>query len=276
MENKKKREILLAVAAVFISLFLYRFFGRMVKGLVEDEFLGNMLAQAVFALLVLAAVLLLKKTEIFRSDLNALINGWFSAGFLLFLILFLFCVGTLPSANMTVTTVQILYFAVQILLIGFCEETLFRGLVQNSLHAYFGEDSRKHILLAVFISGAVFGLTHLTNGLQPGVDLFAAGCQAVVTAFMGAYLGAVYCRTGKNLWYLMLLHGLYDGGALIVSGALSGNNMVSIIGATGSAGVQGILIWVGVYLVLTLFLLRKEKIAPFLKEPEFRRTGPEI
>ena len=87
MENKKKREILLAVAAVFISLFLYRFFGRMVKGLVEDEFLGNMLAQAVFALLVLAAVLLLKKTEIFRSDLNALINGWFSAGFLLFLIL---------------------------------------------------------------------------------------------------------------------------------------------------------------------------------------------
>ena len=64
--------------------------------------------------------------------------------------------------------------------------------------------------------------------------------------------------------YLMLLHGLYDGGALIVSGALSGNNMVSIIGATGSAGVQSILIWVGVYLVLTLFLLRKEKIQPLL------------
>ena len=55
MENKKKREILLAVAAVFVSLFLYRFFGRMVKGLVKDEFLGNMLAQAVFALFVLAA-----------------------------------------------------------------------------------------------------------------------------------------------------------------------------------------------------------------------------
>lgn len=276
MENKKKREILLAVAAVFVSLFLYRFFGRMVKGLVKDEFLGNMLAQAVFALFVLAAVLLLKKTEIFRSDLNALINGWFSAGFLLFLILFLFCAGTLPSANMTVTTVQILYFAVQILLIGFCEETLFRGLVQNSLHAYFGEDNRKHVLLAVFIAGAVFGLTHLTNGLQPGVDLFAAACQATVTAFMGAYLGAVYYRTGKNLWYLMLLHGLYDGGALIVSGALSGNNMVSIIGASGSAGVQGVLIWVGVYLLLTLFLLRKDKIASFLKEPEFRRSEPEI
>lgn len=93
---------------------------------------------------------------------------------------------------------------------------------------------------------------------------------------MGAYLGAVYYRTGKNLWYLMLLHGLYDGGALIVSGALSGNNTVSIIGASGSAGVRGVLIWVAVYLLLTLFLLRKDRIASFLKKPEFRRSEPEI
>ena len=168
---------------------------------------------------------------------------------------------------------QWLFLLGQVALVGFCEELLFRGMIQRAFHRLFGEDSFSHVFLAVFCSGLIFGCAHLVN-LDRGNPPLAAVFQAGVNAFIGMYYCAVFFRTGKNIWYVAALHGLYDLVGMIANGRVNGASQSSVLNVgggnlTGKAVLFGILLWGLVYLLPTLFILRPKKIQPLLtKQPD--------
>ncbi|MBR3448312.1 MAG: CPBP family intramembrane metalloprotease [Oscillospiraceae bacterium] len=94
---------------------------------------------------------------------------------------------------------------------GFSEEVIFRGLPLSYLKRQLR--SEKQVPLIVIITGAIFGLTHLTN-VFVGASVSASLLQGVTTTCIGIFFGAVFMR-GGNILVPMLLHTLHD--ALLLS-----------------------------------------------------------
>lgn len=98
---------------------------------------------------------------------------------------------------------------------GICEELLFRGLLPALLAALLDGPSP---WLVILLGAVAFGLAHAYQG-RAGV---------LVTAVLGAVLGAVYLSTG-SLFLVMILHALIDARVgLLPARALSA------AGATGA------------------------------------------
>ena len=277
MDNTRKLlRIFQALCAVFVCMFLYNLFGKTVFRKISDPYAGYFVSQAFFAAVVMPAVVILGRTSILRADHEYLRRGWTSAGFVIVLIIFIFMLGFENLVESAVTIPQFLFFVGHVLLIGFCEEVLFRGILQNALHTWFGEDSPEHVLKAVIISGLIFGFAHLSNALNPQISLLAATKQAVVTAFAGMYYGAIYFRTGKNIGFIILLHALYDAVGMISGGWLNGGGLTAILNSTQDVPAAGVLLWMGLYSLAILIVLRPKKVMSLLKQNMAGRNRQDV
>ncbi|MBP3870239.1 MAG: CPBP family intramembrane metalloprotease [Faecalicoccus sp.] len=268
MDKKQKvKGILLAIAAMIVSLVVYRIAGAVIDNFVTNRFLRNLLAELCFAIMALISVIVLKKTKIFKTDKKFLKSGLSAAGLLYGVIAFqgFFSLGML--LNTTASFGEILLFIPFCFLIGFCEEVIYRGLVQNAFHDYFGEDSLGHVWCALICSAIVFGASHLTNAFRPGGDIASAAVQAFGTMGMAVFLGAIYFRSHKNIWLLIILHGVFDMVVMIGSGILAGTDLSALLN-NYSANFIGALFWNVVYILTSLFLLRPKKVEPLLKKEE--------
>jgi uncharacterized protein len=83
------------------------------------------------------------------------------------------------------------------ILAGFCEEVLFRGVLQAGLSAWLGGAG------ALLVASLIFGLVH-----------FASREYALMAGVMGIYLGTLFLVQG-NLLMPIVTHTLYDFVALI-------------------------------------------------------------
>lgn len=257
----------MAVCAVFISLMIFKLAKIPLGQLLPEGFFRDMLGEAVFAGCALAFVLVLKKTEIFKCDGEKLKMEWISA-FMVFVMMALPAFSAVVElGHLTCSAGEFIMFLIYVFLIGFTEEVLFRGLVQNAFFRLFKEDSYIHLVMAVIMSGIIFGLVHLANAFRAGGDFTAALTQCVSAVFMGVYLGAVYFRTGKHLWYLIFVHSLYDAVGMISSGMLSGEKMDDVLNSYSSISVTTVMIVGALYLAAALFILRPQK-ANELMAPE--------
>ena len=264
---RNKKEVILIIAATIVVTVLHHEAAKGIGKVVSDTYLQAFLGEVFFAFLALAVVFAFKKTEIFKSDLSLLKKGWASAGILFALILYYLYMGLGAIQNATASFPQVVLFVAHCFLIGFCEEVLFRGLVQQAFHRIFLEDSFKHIFLALLCSGAVFGIVHLTNA-DLSVSLLSIVYMSLSNIFAGMFYGAVYVRTGKNLWYNVILHSLYDAVGLILYGRLSGAPLNAVV--SPSVSLQSFarltLTYAALYLLPTLFILRPKKLKPLLAE----------
>lgn len=147
---------------------------------------------------------------------------------------------------------------VNILGIGFREESIYRGVIANNLGIAFGKDQRG-VWKAVVISGLIFGLVHLMN-IFTGVDPARAAIQAVSACALGMYFTAIYYR-GGNLWVLILIHCLTDAGGLFRPAFTTAATQAGQINELSLTG----LIIIPVYLGITVFLLRKKKMDEVLE-----------
>jgi membrane protease YdiL (CAAX protease family) len=101
---------------------------------------------------------------------------------------------------------QIVSLAIFACIIGVAEESLFRGLILQTLLP-------KGLLQAVFLSGLVFGLLHVGN-LFAGFPLEYV-VEEVLTVFgVGIAYAVIRVRTG-SIWPAIILHSLNDFGAFI-------------------------------------------------------------
>lgn len=256
--------VIKALAVCILALILYKLTGRMIGRFVENTFLVGFLTQLLFAVYATVGVCLTGRTDVYRAERHCMKEGWKSAGFLIALMLFYSFFVILSIFSITASAREVLLLIGQMILVGYTEELLFRGLLQRAFHRQFGEKTRKAVLLAIVLAGVVFGLAHLGN-VTAGIAPLVIVQQAVVNIFAGMYYCAIYFRTGKTLWYVALLHALYDLIGVVFSGRLNGLDITDVIGGTGSPNILTILIFGTCYLAATLIALRPKKIEPLLR-----------
>lgn len=275
-DDAKRKEntkgVLLAIAAALASITIYHLIGKVISGMISDEFVSVLLSEIVFAILAFISVMLLKQKDLFHSDPALFKSGWKSAGLLIFIIVAFGVMGLAQLFDVKITPVQWALFIVQVLLVGVAEEILFRGLIQRAFHRFFGEDSMANVYKAIVCSGIIFGLVHLVN-MDRGNPMLASVLQAGVNCFAGIYYGAVFFRTGKNIKYLIILHALYDYVGMVSNGRLKGESINSILSPGGGpptlrAAAAAILVWGCIYLLSTIFILRPSKVKPLLTNTE--------
>lgn len=130
------------------------------------------------------------------------------------------------------------------------EEFYFRGLLQTAIfRAYSGA---KSIYLSVFISSLLFSLSHLIVNYSPG-DASGVVLQTIATFGSGLYMAALFLRTRNILWPL-LLHGVND-----FVGIASTDGSIAPTGTQTGGGIGLQLITTLIFIVITLFILRKSK-----------------
>ena len=108
-------------------------------------------------------------------------------------------------------------YALDCLMIGAFEELAFRGVFLPSLLSRYGRD-QKQLRLTVILSSAAFGLIHLVN-MAEGAGVGATLLQVGYSFLIGGMCAIVLVKTG-NLFYCILLHGVYDfGGRFLTIGS---------------------------------------------------------
>lgn len=79
------------------------------------------------------------------------------------------------------------------------EEQVYRGYLMNRFSDLFGKNNLGWGL-AVLITAVLFGIAHLYQGIT-GV---------IMITFYGIFTGVLYLLTKRNLWPVMIFHGVFD------------------------------------------------------------------
>jgi hypothetical protein len=260
----KKRSLLLTILVIAAVFSVNSLTGGIFDS-IADASLAGFFRRLSSVLFVMLGTMILRKAWIFRFDPDLLKKGWTAAIPLWILILFMLVSFLRQKPGFTAGPADIFFFVMEMLCVGFSEETLFRGLLQNAFHELFGEDTVGHVIFAVVCAGFCFGAVHLANAMKPGISLGDAAIQACVACGAGMLFGAVYFRTGKCLWYNVLIHAVYDAMAFLIEGGLNGADSTAVITQSSQKISTPMLIGQTVlFIVVTLFLLRKEKVEPLL------------
>lgn len=94
----------------------------------------------------------------------------------------------------------------QMIVVGYTEEVLFRGIFLALLH------KRGKVFYVVF-SSIIFGVLHVANGLS-GNDMTLVLLQIINALLVGVMLALAYLY-GKSIWPLIVFHTLYNFLAMI-------------------------------------------------------------
>ncbi len=172
---------------------------------------------------------------------------------------------------------KICVFVATVFLIGFAEETFFRGIISNLFYEKHATDN-EGVWTAVIGSGFVFGMMHLGNALSAfqvtatgrlSIDTTVVVGTLVQTAsacVMGMALTAIYYRC-RNIWALAFVHGVIDLCGAFTSGITKGGSLVETI----STYTPFMFVSMIPYIILTLYLLRPKKMATIL---EYSHSNP--
>ena len=124
--------------------------------------------------------------------------------------------------------VQIAFFALYTLIVGFAEEAIVRGLMLRALRP-------KGLMQAVFLSSLIFGLMHLAN-LMMGADPGSTVTQVIYATLIGiAFAGTL--EAGGTILPLIIIHALVDFFQQL-SGVSDSASSVNLVSALILIGVQ--------------------------------------
>lgn len=101
----------------------------------------------------------------------------------------------------------VVFSLVSIVIVGPCEEFLFRGAIQNRLNEDFDD------IASIVIAGLLFGSVHILN--YQG-DTGAIVIAVLAISVVGMVFGYFYQKSG-NFIVPVLIHGLYNTGLSIMS-----------------------------------------------------------
>lgn len=254
--NSKNKTIIIAVASVAVCFVLYRVTGMCLSALNIKGFVGNFIVELLFAIYGIIALIILKKIDVLKFKLDGLKEG-FIAGSIIIVFFVAIMLGLVAGIiPITASTSDIVLYVLHMFLVGVSEEVLFRGILQNSVMDYLGYDTVGKIRLGIIISGAIFGVIHLSNAALPGISFGAAMQQAISVIPMGVFFGAIYYRSRKNIWPVIILHAMNDFYTFLASGALAGTSQNEALNSKTNSVL-------GTYLIfglIALWLMRKKKL----------------
>lgn len=122
-----------------------------------------------------------------------------------------FSINFIPPLTKVVAPpfVWVLDFLYQAFFVGWSEEILFRGSLQNILNARFPNSLILRFRAGTFISAVIFGLVHLGNSFL-GLPLLTAVAEAIFALSFGFVVGWYYDRT-QDLAGAAWIHNVTDG-----------------------------------------------------------------
>ena len=88
---------------------------------------------------------------------------------------------------------------------GFYEEFMFRGFLMQGLAMLFGA-SRGAWIVACIVQGALFGLAHA----------YQNPLGMAITGTLGVLMGLLVLASGRNLWPVIIGHGLFDASRFVL------------------------------------------------------------
>jgi uncharacterized protein len=88
---------------------------------------------------------------------------------------------------------------------GFYEEFMFRGFLFQGLAMLFGA-SRGAWIAACIVQGALFGAAHA----------YQNPLGILITGTLGVVMGIVVLASGRNLWPVIIGHGIYDASRFVL------------------------------------------------------------
>jgi len=100
---------------------------------------------------------------------------------------------------------NIVIYTIYSMSIGFAEELSIRGFMQSHLINYFGQ-TKKSIVISIFIASAFFGVIHLIN-FDKG--FYGEMSQVCFATFIGVMFGVLLVIT-KRIYPLILVHTIID------------------------------------------------------------------
>ncbi len=258
MRFKDKYPVMVSVIVTALMLFLLWLVPKI------WVFPGGLWSALLFeiVLMIIPFVLLLIFGDLKVYIKGSVIDTAFAGAYLLFGQLMLF--GTTLAENMKnpdtnwVSPAWIVYGIVELVGVGFREETVFRGIVTNQIAKKYVKD-RKGVLLTALISSVIFGFAHMTNVFY-GVSVWSAVIQSLAAMGIGFYLSAVYLR-GGNIWVLILMHTVTDAASLFEACFTKTVTSVDVINQLSLINLTPLL----VFGAAGLFLLRKSKCAQIIE-----------
>ena len=262
---KKKMNIILfffIMLGIFIifdfgSQFLIALFGQSV---ILGKYGQYIIAESIYLIIILIILLLFKNQYIFKEKKIGLFRGLILGIPLLILLFINIDLKALFSANMF----DILSLVVFATLVGFAEEFLCRGWIQNEMIERYG-DNRRHVILSILLSGLLFGLMHIVNILA-GQGIIETISQIIQAMAAGFFLGAIYYRS-KNIWLVIFLHAFWD--FALMTGDLNLIKECTFLNPTFKASIASLLGSISistVYFTAGFFELRNSKICDNFNE----------
>jgi membrane protease YdiL (CAAX protease family) len=88
---------------------------------------------------------------------------------------------------------------------GFYEEFMFRGFLMQGLAMFFGA-SRGAWIVACLLQGALFGIAHA----------YQNPLGIAITGTLGVLMGLIVLASGRNLWPVIIGHGLFDASRFVL------------------------------------------------------------
>jgi membrane protease YdiL (CAAX protease family) len=143
------------------------------------------------------------------------------------------------------SVVTLLTFTVVTLVIGFAEETYFRGLILTSLLP-------TGVFRAAIISSFFFAAPHLLNTIGGVWDPSFAIVDSVAAFGLGFTFAALRMRT-ESIWPLIGIHALFDFTSLITLGGLA------VPTQSSQVLITSVIVGIG-FTAYGIFLLRGSKI----------------
>jgi len=121
-----------------------------------------------------------------------------SKEFLYFIpLLLMISVNLWNGININNSTIEIVYYMLTMICVGFLEEIIFRGFLFKMM-------SKDNVKSAIIVTSFTFGIGHIVNLLN-GADLIPTLIQ-ICYAISGGYLFVIIFLKGKSLWPCIITH----------------------------------------------------------------------
>jgi len=181
------------------------------------------------------------------------LNWWGEAGYTagiglsqvpLFILPLAIALLSLGQGIQVTAPITILSFAALTLVIGFAEETYFRGLILTTLLP-------TGTIRAVILSSFLFAAPHLLNIIGGAWDPSFTIVDSIAAFGLGMTFAAIRLRTG-SIWPLVGIHALFDFSSLISLGG------IEVPAQPPQALLMSVLFGI-VFVIYGLFLLRRER-----------------
>lgn len=166
----------------------------------------------IYIIVILLAILVIRivgkpKDLTMRSKNMSMV---FTKGWYIFIASIIFAILNFMSVDFsnTISTLQVIFFFINIMLGVIFEELVFRGIIQNMIVQKY-EVCKKSIWKGIVTSSLIFALMHLLNLIGQPYFILGTVTQVIYTFCLGIILGVVYYFS-KNIWTVIFLHFIFN------------------------------------------------------------------